>query len=102
MTVTTYTRFFRRFHFHSAWLAYLPFQTVQQSRGHPTLAPQERVTRSFPLPRMSTDRPSTVGVCPLCETTIGRHDVLIEYERSEGTAGIYAECPDCRDVVTPA
>ena len=50
---------------------------------------------------MSAERPSTVGVCPLCETSIDRHNVLIEYERSEGTAGVYAECPDCRDVVTP-
>jgi len=50
---------------------------------------------------MPANQQSTVGVCPLCETVIGRHDVLIEYERSEGT-GIYAECPGCRDVVTPA
>lgn len=45
--------------------------------------------------------PSAVGVCPLCGTTIDSHSVLIEYERSEGS-GIYAECPGCRDVVTPA
>ena len=51
---------------------------------------------------MPANRPSTVGVCPLCEARIDRHDVLIEYERSEGTAGVYAECPACQDVVTPA
>jgi len=51
---------------------------------------------------MPAKRPSTVGVCPSCETTIDSHDVLIEYERSAGEPGIYAECPACRDVVTPA
>jgi len=50
---------------------------------------------------MPANRPSTVGVCPLCNASIDRHDVLIEYDRADET-GVYAECPDCRDVVTPA
>lgn len=42
-----------------------------------------------------------LGGCPHCETRIPASRLLIEYDSSDGP-GIYAECPNCRDVVTPA
>ncbi|MFB6153745.1 MAG: hypothetical protein ABEJ27_05790 [Halodesulfurarchaeum sp.] len=41
-----------------------------------------------------------LGVCPHCEATISRGDVLIEYERRGQTAR-YADCPGCGRVVHP-
>ncbi|MFB6299361.1 MAG: hypothetical protein ABEH65_03800 [Halobacteriales archaeon] len=49
---------------------------------------------------MSTRSP-TLGTCPRCEASIPPGHTLIEYETTEGSA-VYAECPDCRDVVHPA
>lgn len=43
---------------------------------------------------------STLGVCPVCERAIPPTQLLIEYETADGTR-IYAECPECRDVVHP-
>jgi hypothetical protein len=50
---------------------------------------------------MTAHCPPTLGTCPFCGAQIDDHDVLIEYETRDGAA-VYAECPDCRDVITPA
>jgi hypothetical protein len=42
----------------------------------------------------------TLGDCPHCETRIPASRLLIEYESSTGP-DLFAECPDCEDVVTP-
>ncbi|WP_262174474.1 hypothetical protein [Haloarcula laminariae] len=42
-----------------------------------------------------------LGQCPDCGTTITEAGVLIEYEDTEGQMGMWAECPDCNDVVEP-
>jgi hypothetical protein len=42
-----------------------------------------------------------LGTCPDCGTPIPTTRVLIEYQRNDGPA-VYAECPDCREVVHPA
>lgn len=42
----------------------------------------------------------SLGNCPHCVLPIPRSRLLIEYETSNGP-GIFAECPDCEDVVTP-
>jgi len=39
--------------------------------------------------------------CPDCATKITRAWLLIEYENTEGQTGIWAECPECDDVVEP-
>jgi hypothetical protein len=44
---------------------------------------------------------STLGVCPRCDSQIPAQGLLIEYETVDGSA-MYAECPNCRDVVHPA
>lgn len=44
---------------------------------------------------------SSIGRCPRCDTAIPRAYVLIEYETKSGEQAIYAECPDCADVVAP-
>ena len=49
---------------------------------------------------MNSTRP-TLGSCPHCETGIPHHRLLIEYETTKGTS-IFAECPSCEGVVTPA
>jgi hypothetical protein len=42
-----------------------------------------------------------LGRCPNCATKITRAWLLIEYENTEGQTGIWAECPNCSDVVDP-
>lgn len=44
---------------------------------------------------------STMGICPNCSELIADREILVEYERSDGSTGVYAECPDCREVVAP-
>jgi hypothetical protein len=43
-----------------------------------------------------------LGLCPGCGSAIPGRRLLIEYETSDGRPAMYAECPDCRDVVHPA
>lgn len=49
---------------------------------------------------MSTQR-TTLGTCPVCNVQIPSSQLLIRYETSEGWPAMYAECPDCGDVVHP-
>jgi predicted RNA-binding Zn-ribbon protein involved in translation (DUF1610 family) len=42
-----------------------------------------------------------LGRCPDCGESISQHWLLVEYETDEGDTGIWAECPDCDDVVAP-
>ncbi|MDX1748158.1 MAG: hypothetical protein R3324_19665 [Halobacteriales archaeon] len=44
---------------------------------------------------------SMLGVCPKCGAAVPKSWLLIEYERSDGDLGRYAECPDCEEVVRP-
>jgi len=39
--------------------------------------------------------------CPDCGCEIRSVDVIIAYERSDSTRGVFAECPDCEEVVGP-
>lgn len=41
-----------------------------------------------------------LGVCPNCETDIHARDILIEYRENNET-GIWADCPNCSEVVHP-
>jgi len=43
---------------------------------------------------------SSLGTCPSCDGSITEHDVLIAYETADGP-DMYADCPHCREVVTP-
>jgi len=56
------------------------------------------VTRSLPL-CMTSD--ASLGRCPDCGERISRAWLLVEYEKDNGTTGIWAECPSCEDVVSP-
>lgn len=49
----------------------------------------------------STRDPPTLGQCPDCGSEIASYDVLIEYENDDGQPALWAECPDCQDVVHP-
>ena len=39
--------------------------------------------------------------CPGCGEEIPSGWTLIEYEKADGTVGIWAECPSCEEVVSP-
>lgn len=56
-------------------------------------------------PPMSTttshDDSPTLGLCPDCGTEIATYNVLIEYETDDGQPALWAECPECREVVHP-
>jgi len=45
---------------------------------------------------------STLGSCPRCGASVASADVLIRYETADGGTAVWAECPDCREVVDPA
>lgn len=47
------------------------------------------------------DKPPSLGRCPDCGTEISIEWTLIEYERSDGEIGVFAECPSCEEVVEP-
>lgn len=47
-----------------------------------------------------SERVPVLGDCPDCETTITRGGLLVTYER-DGWPAVYAECPDCGNVVHP-
>ena len=49
---------------------------------------------------MPAQHTSSLGTCPSCDGSITEHDVLIAYETADGP-DMYADCPHCREVVTP-
>ncbi|RKD85197.1 DUF7837 family putative zinc-binding protein [Halopiger aswanensis] len=49
---------------------------------------------------MSTTNSPPLGTCPFCHAEITSGDVILGYETATGPT-VYAECPECRDVVTP-
>ncbi|MFC4438542.1 hypothetical protein ACFO3C_12760 [Halostagnicola sp. GCM10023398] len=49
---------------------------------------------------MSRQSPSRLGTCPACAATITAVDVLVEYDVN-GQPAVWADCPDCREVVHP-
>jgi endogenous inhibitor of DNA gyrase (YacG/DUF329 family) len=49
-----------------------------------------------------SDPNTAVGECPQCGREIPRAYLLIEYETEDGEAGVWAECPECADVVDPS
>jgi predicted RNA-binding Zn-ribbon protein involved in translation (DUF1610 family) len=46
-------------------------------------------------------RTTTLGDCPACDAVIPRVALLISYER-DGWPAMFAECPECGEVVHPA
>ena len=48
---------------------------------------------------MTGDPP--LGNCPKCGEELSSAYVLVEYEKDDGTTGIWAECPICDEVVSP-
>ncbi|RKS75742.1 hypothetical protein ACODNH_01870 (plasmid) [Haloarcula sp. NS06] len=47
------------------------------------------------------DNTETIGQCPNCGDPLTAAWTLVEYEKADGTAGVWAECPTCADVVAP-
>ena len=54
----------------------------------------------LPSPPMPDDR-RVLGCCPDCGERIPTAWVLVEYKKNDGTDGVWAECPECADVVAP-
>jgi hypothetical protein len=44
---------------------------------------------------------SRIGRCPECGEEISSAWILVEYEKEDGTEGIWAECLGCEEVVSP-
>ena len=44
---------------------------------------------------------TSLGQCPDCGEGIPLAWVLVEYEKEDGTEGVWAECLCCDDVVSP-
>jgi hypothetical protein len=47
------------------------------------------------------DDTQRLGHCPDCGEQIPEAWILVEYEKNDGTEGVWAECPACNDVVAP-
>jgi len=43
---------------------------------------------------------SPIGTCPQCGAAIRSGQILIEYDAAQGP-GLWAECPECFEVVDP-
>ncbi|WP_176697284.1 hypothetical protein [Halorubrum sp. SD626R] len=43
---------------------------------------------------------SFLGHCPECGGDIYEVCILVEYEKDDGTEGVWTECPACEEVVT--
>lgn len=48
-----------------------------------------------------TANATPIGHCPECGRSIPSGWALIEYERSNGERGVYAECPSCASIIRP-
>lgn len=48
-----------------------------------------------------TTKEYLLGCCPNCGEEISDVFKMIEYTREDGSIGIYADCPVCREIVTP-
>ena len=48
-----------------------------------------------------TDGPEILGRCPGCGESISEVWLLVEYKIDNGNTRIWAECPECDDVVAP-
>mgnify|MGYP002760476312 CR=1 FL=1 len=48
-----------------------------------------------------SDPDATIGTCPNCERALRRTHVLIDYETAAGERGVWADCPECGEVVDP-
>ncbi|MDZ5810779.1 phage terminase large subunit family protein [Halorubrum sp. AD140] len=44
---------------------------------------------------------SSLGRCPECGEEILEAWILVEYEKNDGSEGVWTECPACGDVVAP-
>ncbi|WP_449272006.1 DUF7837 family putative zinc-binding protein [Halorubrum kocurii] len=52
---------------------------------------------------METPNPEAIlGTCSFCGETVADRHVLIQYEKESGDQGVWAECPECLEVVDPA
>ena len=54
-----------------------------------------------PSPLSMNADESFLGRCPECGEDISEAWILVEYEKEDGTEGVWAECPVCEDVVAP-
>lgn len=50
---------------------------------------------------MSHQAAAVLGGCPDCGAEMTTAGVLIEYEAGDGEAMVWAECPNCTEVVHP-
>lgn len=53
-------------------------------------------------PLFMPDDTQLLGRCPDCGESIPTGWLLVEYEKDNGETGIWAECPECSDVVAPS
>lgn len=51
---------------------------------------------------MTHDHHTRLGTCPDCDAVVRRTDVLIDYTDGDGHRAVWAECPECREVIDPA
>jgi len=54
-----------------------------------------------PFPLVMKTNETILGRCPTCGKVISTTFLLVEYQRSDGSTGIWAECPRCDVVVEP-
>jgi predicted RNA-binding Zn-ribbon protein involved in translation (DUF1610 family) len=55
---------------------------------------------SLPYTPMSSDS-EPLGECPKCGAAIGPSQILVEYEKDDGTTNKFVDCVSCGQVVRP-
>jgi hypothetical protein len=91
-------------HFQYAWPGFMLQAGYESGEGtHPPHVSHAHGSLRPPSMRSDIDHSRrSLGSCPDCGSAIPARRVLIEYETADGRPAMYAECPDCRDIVHPA
>jgi len=58
-------------------------------------------TNQHPHPISMVNDTSFLGTCPFCGAEVERRHVILEYQAEDGETRVWAECPDCCEVVDP-
>ena len=70
-------------------------------RSRPVDIRLEGILSHAPSPLSMNADESFLGRCPECGENISEAWTLVEYEKDDGTEGVWTECPACEDVVAP-
>lgn len=76
-------------------------KAAKSLRSRPIKTHLEGILSYAPSPLSMNADESFLGRCPECGEDISVAWILVEYEKADGTEGVWTECPACESVVAP-